>query len=581
MFVAMIVVFILGYTLIALEHPIRVNKSATALLLAVILWVMLMFGGESILVNTASLRHYYQGAVDGSFMDWLTHHALLHHLGEVSTIIFFLMGAMTIVEMVDSYEGFRLITDKIKTTRRTTLLWVISVLTFFMSAALDNLTTSIVMVALLRKLIADKHDRWFFAGMVVVAANAGGAWSPIGDVTTIMLWIANKVSTLSIIQMTFLPSLVAMLVPLFILSFTMKGNVQRPEKSLHEANHLASVSNAQSNLVFFFGVGGLLFVPFFKTYTHLPPYLGMLFSLGVIWTLTEILHKKRDVERRAAVPNLTVVNVLRKIDVPSVLFFLGILLAVAALATAGHLELLASTLDTHVGNLYLINIIIGVLSSIVDNVPLVAGAMGMYSFPTDHYFWEFLAYCAGTGGSILIIGSAAGVAVMGMEQIDFIWYLKRISWLAMVGYLAGAAVYIIQEETGIMHFGDDHSKVIQIDLEDRQQVRTYLLSNKFVCEAEDGSHLQMNFIRYQSEKTGDTLVGYNILREINGEEIWGGRMERTQPLFEMADGYLCIHCGDKIFRLTSDGCLTEEVTNQETHDTGLRDWHRLVEGEEE
>lgn len=581
MFIAMIVVFVLGYILIALEHPIRVNKSATALLLAVILWVMLMLGGESILVNTASLRHYFQGAVDGSFTHWLTHHELLHHLGEVSEIIFFLMGAMTIVEMVDSYEGFRLITDKIKTTRRTTLLWVISVLTFFMSAVLDNLTTSIVMVALLRKLIADQKDRWFFAGMVVVAANAGGAWSPIGDVTTIMLWIANKVSTLSIIQMTFIPSLVAMLVPLAILSFTLKGNVKRPDKSLHAENHLASVSNTQSNLVFFFGVAGLLFVPVFKSYTHLPPYLGMLFSLGVIWTLTEILHKQRDVEKRAAVPNLTVVNVLRKIDVPSVLFFLGILLAVSALATAGHLELLAGTLHEHVGNLYLINIIIGVLSAIVDNVPLVAGAMGMYNFPTDHYFWEFLAYCAGTGGSILIIGSAAGVAVMGMEHIDFIWYLKRISLLALVGYLAGAAVYIVQEETGIMHFGHEESKVIQINLEDRQQVRTYLLTNKFVMEAEDGSHQEMNFIRYLSEKSGDTLVGYKVLREYNGEETWAGRMEKTQPLFELVGDYLCIHCGDKVFRLAPDGRLHEEITDPETHEVHLRHWERLVEGEEE
>lgn len=582
MFTAMIIVFILGYTLIALEHPIRINKSATALLLGVVLWAMLMFGGESILVSTDSLRHFFQGAVDGSFTDWVTHYELVHHLGEIAAIIFFLMGAMTIVEMVDSYEGFRIITDRIKTTRRSKLLWVTSVLTFFMSAVLDNLTTSIVMVALLRKLISDQKDRWFFAGLVIVAANAGGAWSPIGDVTTIMLWIANKVSTVSIIQMTFIPSLVSMLVPLAILSFTLKGNVSRPQNNAEDGNHMAGVSKAQSNLVFFIGVGGLLFVPVFKNLTHLPPYLGMLFSLGVIWTVTEILHKQRDAEARASSGSLTVVGVLRKIDVPSVLFFLGILTAVAALSTTGHLALLAATLDEHVGNLYVINVIIGVLSAIVDNVPLVAGAMGMYNFPTDHYFWEFLAYCAGTGGSILIIGSAAGVAVMGMEHIDFIWYLRRISLLALIGYLAGAAVYIIQEETGIMEFGKEESKSVMIDLSDREQVNTYLLSNEFVTPEDAPEHHKMHFISYRSEKTGETMIGYQIQTEKSGEASWGGLMRVTDPLYDLlVHDSLRISYADREFILTTEGLLLESVEVSEDTVRVTRTWTRLVEGEEE
>jgi Na+/H+ antiporter NhaD/arsenite permease-like protein len=540
-----------------------------------------MIGGESILVNTSSLRHYFQGAVDGNFADWVTHHELLHHIGEIAAIIFFLMGAMTIVEMVDSYEGFRIITDKITTTRRVKLLWVTSILTFFMSAVLDNLTTSIVMVALLRKLISDQHDRWFYAGMVIVAANAGGAWSPIGDVTTIMLWIANKVSTLSIIQMTFIPSLVSMLVPLAILSFTMKGNVTRPSRSELEANHMVNVSKAHSNLVFFIGVGGLLFVPVFKSLTHLPPYLGMLFSLGVIWTVTEILHKQRDAEQRASSRSLTIVGVLRKVDVPSVLFFLGILMAVAALSTTGHLELLASTLQEHVGNLYVINIIIGLLSAIVDNVPLVAGAMGMYNFAMDHYFWEFLAYCAGTGGSILIIGSAAGVAVMGMEHIDFIWYLRRISLLALIGYLAGAGVYIIQEESGILEFGAEESKNILLDLGDREQVSTYLLTNEFITPEDGEEAYKMHFIRYHSEQTGETMVGYHMGSETHGKETWGGIMEHKAPEYSMDEGRLKIIYADKEFFLTPDGRLLEILDTAGNVEPAIRTWSRLVEGEEE
>ncbi|HRY34227.1 MAG TPA: sodium:proton antiporter NhaD [Bacteroidales bacterium] len=439
MFNLMIIVFVLGYAAIALEHPLKVNKSASALFLAVSLWVLLVIGGESILVNPEHLREYLTHDGHGSFPDWISHHVLIQHLGEISEILFFLLGAMTIVELVDSHEGFRIITDRIKTTRKVKLLWITSIITFFLSAVLDNLTTSIVMVALLRKLISDKKERWFFAGMVIVAANSGGAFSPIGDVTTIMLWIGGHVTTGNIIVKTFIPSALSMVVPLALLSLTLKGTVHRPVHAKKESG-IEPTTPAERNIVFFLGVGSLVFVPVFKTLTHLPPYIGILLGLSVLWIVTEIMHKSKNDEHK---PRITVAGVLRRVDTPSVLFFLGILLAVASLQTAGHLELLAQSLDRHVGNLYVINGIIGLLSSIVDNVPLVAGAMGMYGdvYVTDHYFWEMLAYCAGTGGSILIIGSAAGVAVMGMEKIDFIWYLKKISLWALIGYLAGAIAY--------------------------------------------------------------------------------------------------------------------------------------------
>ncbi len=416
MFTLMIVVFVTGYALIALEHPLKINKSATALLLAVAMWVLL-------------------GIVSPSLP---TGNILVEHLGEISGILFFLLGAMTIVELIDSHEGFRIITDKIKTTDRVRLLWLISLIAFFLSAVLDNLTTAIVMVALLRKLIGDKKERWFFAGMVIIAANSGGAFSPIGDVTTIMLWAGGHVTTVNIILKTFIPSALSMIVPLLILSFTLKGSIMKPARTV--SDHPNSSTPSERNIVFFLGVGLLLFVPVFKALTNLPPYMGMLLALGTLWVVTEIMHKAKNDAYR---PMVTVAGVIRRVDTPSILFFLGILLAVAALQSSGHLKLLASALDKHVENLYLINVMIGLLSAVVDNVPLVAGAMAMYqeTFPTDHYFWEMLAYCAGTGGSILIIGSAAGVAVMGMEKIDFIWYLKKISLLALTGYLAGAVVY--------------------------------------------------------------------------------------------------------------------------------------------
>ncbi len=440
----MIVVFVIGYACIALEHPLHVNKSATALLLGTLMWVLFILGDPSTMPVFSSFQEYLASHPDSTFASWLTHGYLLEHLGEVAEILFFLLGAMTIVEIVDTHEGFKVITDKITTTKKTSLLWIISVLTFFMSAVLDNLTTSIVMIALLRKLIANKNDRWVFAGIVILAANAGGAWSPIGDVTTIMLWIGGKISAVNIILTTFLPSLVSIFVPVLILSFTMKGNVNKPT-SQGEGHHKFEVSKSERNLIFFLGVGALLFVPVFKTITHLPPYLGMLGGLGVLWIFTEILNKRRPTEHSN---KLSVTSILQRIDTPSILFFLGILMAVAAMQTCGQLSMLSQSLDSipmeEPNKYYLITVIIGILSSIVDNVPLVAGAMGMYNFPMDHYFWEFLAYAAGTGGSILIIGSAAGVAVMGMEKIDFIWYLKKISLLALVGYLAGCGVYILQ-----------------------------------------------------------------------------------------------------------------------------------------
>jgi len=353
MFILMIIVFIIGYAAIALEHPLKINKTASALLLAVIMWVLFILSGSDILVNSDALNAFLKENLNSSFTDWVTHHELLEHLGEISEILFFLLGAMTIVELVDSHEGFNIITDKIKTTKKVKLLWIICFISFFMSAVLDNLTTSIVMIALLRKLIEDQKDRWFFAGMVIIAANSGGAWSPIGDVTTIMLWIGGHVTTVNIIVKTIVPSLFSVLVPLCILSFFMKGQVKRPIKVENDSS-TDPTTNIESNIVFFLGVGALLFVPVFKTFTHLPPYLGMLGGLSILWIVTEILHKSKNDDEKS---NLIVAGVLRKIDTPSILFFLGILLAVAVLQSIGHLNLLAINLDKYVGNLYVINVI--------------------------------------------------------------------------------------------------------------------------------------------------------------------------------------------------------------------------------
>ena len=477
MYILMVVVFVLGYLAIALEHNIKVDKAASALLIGVITWAIYALNAVEIL--DIGLNVEWRTLVEGyTIPDIQLHglashfvkHELSHHLVEISEILFFLLGAMTIVEVVDHHQGFNIITDKIKTTNKVKLLWILGVLTFFMSAALDNLTTTIVMITLLKKLIDDKETRWLFAGVVVLTANAGGAWSPIGDVTTIMLWIGGQVTASNIIVKVFLPSLVSSIVPLTILSFMLKGNITRPEVK----HRKELTTKRERNIIFFLGVAALLFVPVFKTVTHLPPYMGMLLGLGVLWTATELLHKKKSEEDKN---HLSVVNVLTGVDVPTVLFFLGILTAVASLQSAGHLVQTAEWLDIVTGkNIYVINATIGILSSIVDNVPLVAGAMGMYpvdpqsiDFMVDGTFWELLAYAAGTGGSILIIGSAAGVAAMGLEKIDFVWYLKKISLLALAGYFAGLGTYAFQEKYLIheeikeipeVNVGDYNEKVI-------------------------------------------------------------------------------------------------------------------------
>lgn len=470
MFIIMVVVFILGYLAIALEHPLHVDKAIPALMIGTLLWVLYIFGAFEIFsagLSEAWNTYIHSGAGEHgeygieAMRHFIVEKEVIHHLGEISEILFFLLGAMTIVEITDQHDGFKVITDRIKTTKKVRLLWILSILTFFMSAALDNLTTTIVMVALLRKLVSDKTTRWFFASMVVLAANAGGAWSPIGDVTTIMLWIGGQVTTLSIILRVILPSIVTMVIPLVVLSFTLKGNVVRPEVNTNEK---AITTPFERRLMLILGVCGLLFVPVFKTITHLPPYQGMLLSLSVIWLVTEILHfsKPEEIKKK-----LSVMQIVKKVEIPTIFFFLGILSAVAALQSAGQLTVLATWLDEKLGSIYLIDLAIGILSAVVDNVPLVAGAMGMYPiedaasiaaltdpaaiqyasyFVQDGLFWEFLAYCAGTGGSILIIGSAAGVAAMGMERIDFIWYMKKISLLALLGYLAGAGVYILEAQ---------------------------------------------------------------------------------------------------------------------------------------
>ena len=423
MFILMAVIFVLGYLAIALEHPLRVNKTATALLTGVVLWTILMLAHERILPLATGAEEL--------------NHALLEHVGEIASILFFLMGAMAVVELVDVHEGFRVITDRITSKKKVTLLWIVSIIAFFLSAVLDNLTTAIVMCALLRKMIDDKPTLWLFAGTVVIAANAGGAWSPIGDVTTIMLWIGGQVTTVNIIVKLFVPSIVCMVLPLLWLGRTLNGNIARPKVK----NAASRLTDFERKLVFALGVGALLFVPVFKATTHLPPFMGILLGLGVLWVVTEMIHLRHGGNDRG---DLMVTSILRRIDMPSVLFFLGILVAVAALQVAGHLTLLAHGLDRALGDVYLINSVIGVLSSIVDNVPLVAAAIGMYpltQFPQDHIFWELMAFCAGTGGSLLIIGSAAGVATMGIVNIDFIWYMRKMTVPALLGYVGGIATF--------------------------------------------------------------------------------------------------------------------------------------------
>ena len=416
---AIILTFIIGYLAIAFEHPIKIDKAASAILTGTICWTIFIMNQPD--------KHEVT-------------HQLMEHLGEISGILFFLLGAMTIVELIDAHDGFQIITDRIKTENPVKLLWMIGILTFFLSAILDNLTTTIVVVSLLRKIIADREMRLFFLGVTVIAANAGGAWSPMGDVTTTMLWIGGQITAISIVKEVFLASAFCMIVPLGYVSFRMKGAIKPPKGKRAESKS----TDFERKAVFGIGISTLLFVPIFKTVTHLPPFMAILFGLGVMWVLTEMIHSKKDTAEKG---KLSVSHALEKIDTPSILFFLGILLSIAALQSTGQLKLLANGLTELIGNESAIVMTIGLLSAVVDNVPLVAAAQGMYTlaeFPPDSFFWSFLAYATGTGGSALIIGSAAGVAAMGMEKIDFIWYLKRITLLAVLGYFSGCVVFILQ-----------------------------------------------------------------------------------------------------------------------------------------
>lgn len=413
-----IIVFILGYTAIAFEHNLKLNKAAAALITGVICWTIYVVSGKAT-PDTVEEQ-------------------LFAHFGEIASIVFFLLGAMTIVELIDSYNGFSIITRRIKTKNTATLMLIVSLITFFLSALLDNLTTSIVMISLCMRIIKDHTTRMWFAGLIIIAANAGGAWSPLGDVTTTMLWIGKQITAANIIKRLILPSIAVIAVPLAILMFRFRNH----HFESNNEDTSVEVESKDSRIILISGVALLLFVPVFKTVTHLAPVMGMLLALGIMWIVVATLSRmdKGNGDRK-----FTVADALQRIDAPSILFFLGILLSVAALQSYGILHDVAEFLTTELKHDYLIGTVLGVLSALVDNVPLVAAAQGMFdlnTFPTDHRFWEFLALTTGTGGSMIIIGSAAGVAVMGIEHIDFMWYLKRISWLALVGFLAGILVYI-------------------------------------------------------------------------------------------------------------------------------------------
>lgn len=418
------IVFVVGYLAIAFEHPLNLNKAASSLITGVLCWTIYILSSDSPETVTEKL---------------------LHHLGEIASILFFLLGAMTIVELIDSYNGFDIITGRIKTTKKYKLLLIIAFLTFFLSALLDNLTTAIVMTSLCSKLLSDKEDRLWFAGMIVIAANAGGAWSPLGDVTTTMLWIGGQITAVNIVKQLLLPSIVVCVLPAMILVSRFKGQIV---KAMFQAQS-SDTEKREGQTILISGIGFLLFVPIFKTVTHLPPFMGMLLALGLMWIITTILHRNMEPENAG---RYTVARALQKIDTPSILFFLGILLAVGALQSIGVLGKLALLFTNTLKNDYLIGTALGLLSAIVDNVPLVAASQGMFTlatYPQDHAFWTFLALTTGTGGSAIIIGSAAGVAVMGVEQISFIWYLKKISWLALIGFAGGILVFLLQMQTGI------------------------------------------------------------------------------------------------------------------------------------
>jgi Na+/H+ antiporter NhaD/arsenite permease-like protein len=444
MITIIIAIFIIGYLAIALEHPIKINKTASALLTGVLVWtVYAVFNPTDGILNSKEFLEFAATQIGLSQNEIYVHfvgHQLNHHLGKISEILFFLLGAMTIVELIDAHQGFKVITNRITTTDSRKLLWILGLITFFLSAALDNLTTAIVMVSLLRRLVHNAEQRKFFAGIVIIAANAGGAWSPIGDVTTTMLWIGGQISAVNIMKTLIIPSLVCLIVPLVFLSFRMKGNVERAAYDTDGEKKNEVVKG--SRIMLFAGLGALLFVPVFKTVTHLPPYIGMLLGLGVVWVIAEFIHIDEEEEDKKP---YTAIHALTRIDTPSVLFFLGILIAIGALESTHVLSHLSEAMNNSIGNLDVIAVAIGLASAVVDNVPLVAASQGMYdmaTYPMDHKLWEFIAFTAGTGGSILIIGSAAGVAVMGMEKIDFIWYLKKISLLALMGFAGGALAYM-------------------------------------------------------------------------------------------------------------------------------------------
>ena len=434
--IAIITAFVIGYFCIAIESVTKVNKAAIALLMFVVCWTLFM-------IDPAQ----YLAAAIGEGKALIVSEEIERHLGSTSTTLFFLMGAMTIVELVDQNGGFNFVRDMLQTTSKKKLLWRIAFMTFILSAILDNLTTSIVMIMILRKLVSDKKDRLIYAALVVIAANSGGAFSPIGDVTTIMLWNKGVITAAGVIMEIFLPSLVSMVIPAYILSLSLKGELTFTKEQA-QSFQASELTTSQRKTIFFLGVGGLIFVPIFKSITHLPPFIGILLVLGILWTVTEVFYANLKEQEEKGAMQKRVTNMLSRIDMSTILFFLGILMAVSCLETIGVLTQLGEGLDVAFqGNHYLVTGIIGVLSAIVDNVPLVAGCMGMYpiqaagDMAVDGIFWQLLAYCAGVGGSMLIIGSAAGVVVMGLEKISFGWYMKKITWIAFVGYLAGIACY--------------------------------------------------------------------------------------------------------------------------------------------
>ena len=445
MITSVIICFIIGYAAIAFEHPLRLDKSVPALMMGALCWALVSLGGLEVVGHT----HHVEPMEN----------VLLHHIGKVAEILFFLLGAMTIVELVDLHQGFAVITNRIRTTSKGKIMLLLCVLSFFLSATLDNLASTIVLVSLLRRLVPDKAERLWFVSIAVIGANAGGAWSPIGDVTTTMLWIGKKVTTLGLIVNLVIPSIVCITIPAIIAYFFMpafKGHIKRPGIDFEQRVKQEGLLSSRTML--FVGVGALVFVPIFKAITHLPPYVGMMLSLGIVWLVSEYIHPEEDfTEERKHLYSAH--KALSRIELSSITFFLGILVAVAALESiavmgesgeqVGLLKSVAEHLQAAIPNQDIVIIILGYLSAIVDNVPLVAASMGMYSEPTDSSLWHFIAYSAGTGGSMLIIGSAAGVAAMGMERIDFIWYFKNFSWLAMLGFLGGAFTFIALQSLGI------------------------------------------------------------------------------------------------------------------------------------